>query len=93
MLDKYLNQTVTLKSVTATSEYGQPTRTTSSIKARKEQKQRLIRDKYGKEVISSTTVFLKECVSVDDMIDDMPVIDVRDMVDKGGRIVGREVFL
>ena len=93
MIGDYANQSLTLKKVTATSEYNEKTYTTSTIKGRKETGFRLIRNQFGQETISSATVFTATLVNVDDLIDDKLVIASIPQVGLGGTVQYYEVYL
>ena len=89
----YLNQDVTWKEKTDQDFYNKPTYSSSSIKARKEKKRRMVRDAQGEEVISETTVYTQSNIGLEDQIDGEQVINVSEWIDKGGDVVGNEVFI
>ena len=88
-----LNQTVSWKAKTGQDRYNVPTYDTTDIAARKEQKRRMVKDQFGDEVVSMTTVFTQSAIGLEDEIDDEKVISVQSMVDGEGQTTGYEVFL
>lgn len=94
VLDKYLNQTVQHYVKTGTNSAAQPTYANPvSIAARKENRIRYVRSTTGQQVVSNTTVFTTVAVALEDKIDGLKVIDVLNMVDRSGNVVGYEVLL
>ena len=89
----YLNQDVTWNAKTGQTGYAKPIYESSSIKARKEKKRRMVRNAEGEEVISETTVFTQSNIGLEDQIDGEQVINVSEWVDKGGTVIGYEVFI
>ena len=89
----YLNQDVTWNAKTGQDGYTKPAYSSSSIKARKEKKRRMVRDVQGEEVISETTVYTQSNIGLEDQIDGEQVINVSEWIDKGGDVIGYEVFI
>lgn len=88
-----LNQTVTWSKKTGQDKYNNPTYTDTDIDARKERRNRMARSTTGELVVSSTTVFTQSAIGLEDEIDGEKVIDVMDMVDGDGDVIGYEVLL
>ena len=59
MLDAYLTDTVVLVRRTGTVTWGNRSETETSVKARVEWKNRMVRDFKGEQVVSSASVLLK----------------------------------
>ncbi len=97
LLDIYLNQEATWKTVSSTDEYSQPTFVVSAIKVRWEKVRRLVRNKQGDEVVSESRVYCKEAVKVGDVLTydgtDFTIITVNSAVDLNGRVQWYEVAL
>lgn len=97
MITSYLNQTITLKSVSSLDEYGSPTYSSSSIKARFEYERKIVRNRDGVEVISEAACYTTTVVKPDDVITydskDWTVIAVAVLPDLGGSISHYEVRL
>lgn len=89
----WLNQSVTWKSLTGSDAYNKPTYSSSSIAARKEKRNRMVRNVDGENVVSNTTVFTQQEIGLHDEIDNEKVIDVMNMVDGQGSVIGYEVLL
>lgn len=89
----YLNQDVAWETKTGQDFYNEPTYSSTSIKARKEKKRRMVRDAQGEEVISETTVYTQSGIGLEDMIDGEEIINASEWVDKDGSVIGYEVFL
>lgn len=97
MIDNYLNQQVIWKKVVGVDAYGKPVLSQSTIKARIEEQNKLIRDKNGAQVVSKARVFVKDLVNVDDRITlngkDFIVLSVESCVLLDGREEYRIVWL
>jgi len=93
-LSRYLNQTAIWKKKTGTlNGYGKPERVEAPLKCRIEKRIRLVKDQFGKEVVSDSTIYTEAAVTADDAVDGRPVLAVTDMVDVAGKIIGYEVYL
>lgn len=93
MLRKYLKQKVSWSKTIGFTDTNNPIPSDKkTIPARVEKKIKLVKDKHGSEVVSTTTIWVVDAVSVDDLIDDKQVIAVQDMVKRNGTIEGFEVF-
>lgn len=88
-----LNQSVTWSMKTGQDKYNEPTYTDSTIAARVEQKNRMARDETGEEVISNTTIFTQAQITAQDEVDGQKVIQVMNMVDDSGTVIGYEVLV
>jgi nitrogen regulatory protein PII-like uncharacterized protein len=93
MISDYLNQSLTWKKVTATSDTNENTYSSTTIKGRKESVNKLIRNLQGNEVVVSTLVVTESAVSVNDLIDDQIVIQVDILPDLSGNTNHYEVYL
>lgn len=68
-IDRMLIHTITVWSVTGHDAYGSPTFTKSTMKGRWEDKQQLIKNLSGDQIMSSAVVFLASTVSPNDRIE------------------------
>lgn len=93
MIEAYTNQTLILKKPASVNEYNEATYTSTKIKGRKEDGYKLIRNKYGEEVVSSARVFTKSLVETDDLIDDRLVISSEPLSDIDGATGFYTVYL
>jgi hypothetical protein len=93
MLSAYANQLISWKHKTAVSKYNEPTYATSTIKGRRVNSFKLIRNATGEQVVSSSQVLTASTVVVDDLLDNLVVIAVTDATDLDGTILFKEVFL
>ncbi len=93
MLSSYLNQVANHEKKVGQDAHGQATYETKSIPCRKVRKHKLVRDAYGEDVVSETTVLTEAEVVIGDRIDGRPVIAIADMVNRRGEILGYEVML
>ena len=97
MITDYLNQTVTYKAVSTTSEYGEKTFSTSTIAARYEYKRRMVINREGEEVLSTARCFCLSAIKPGDVITfdskDWIVIDVENNVGLDGSIKFYTAFL
>lgn len=92
-LAAWLKQSVTWSRKTGVDAYNKPTYTNSTILARVERRLRTARTVNNEEVISSTTVFTQSPIGYSDEIDNEKVIQIMDMVDGEGSVIGYEVLL
>ena len=92
-LAAWLKQSVTWSRKTGVDAYNKPTYTNSTIAARKEKRNRTARTITNEQVISSTTVFTQSEIGYGDEIDNEKVIQIMDMVDGEGSVIGYEVLL
>jgi len=93
MLEDYLNQTALWEYIENTNEYNEKICNNKTIKCRKEDKIKLVRDKDGIQVVSNSTVYCKEPVKVEHKIDGRVVITVATITDLLGEVEGYEVYL
>lgn len=96
MIEDYLKQTATWKKIVSVGGYPPtPQEPGTSIKARWEEKRRLVRNAKGQEVVSEARAFCLEAVQPGDVLNyngrDWIVIAVSEAVDLGGTIRYREV--
>ena len=89
----YLNQSVTWSKKTGQDAYNEPVYADTTVAARKERKIRMVRNATNENVVSNTTVFTQALITAEDQVDGENVIDVMDMVDKDGNIIGYEVLI
>ena len=93
-LMKYLHQKAVWSRDTGDKDaYAKPVREETQIYCRIEKRTRLIRDQYGKEKVSDTTLYTENAVKAGDLIDGRPVTQVSDMVGRCGLLLGYEVCL
>jgi hypothetical protein len=94
-LDRYLNQTVSYRPFSNTTDaWGQRGfATAQSIRARKELKQRVIRDRSGAENISEATVITTQEVQLGELLDGSEVQARENYVDRRGNVIGWRYFL
>ncbi|MCK5128347.1 MAG: hypothetical protein KAQ68_00735 [Clostridiales bacterium] len=92
-LKRYLNQEATWGRTTGKDSYGQPIRSETMVACRIEERIRLTRDEYGKQVVSGSTVFLVDAVGADDTINGLAVLSVMKMTAIDGAVIGYEVLL
>lgn len=94
MIEDYCNQSAVWKHISDSNEYNEPVYSEPvTIKCRKEQKFKLVKNKLGQEVVSDTKLTTVMPVQVDDLIDDRTVISVLSLVDFDGNTEGYEVML
>jgi len=93
LLDRYANQSLTWKHVTAINEYNEPTYSSTTIKGRKETGFKMIRNSQGQESVSSAQVFTESAIEVNDLIDDKLVMAVDTQIKLDGAVGFREVYL
>lgn len=92
-LSELLNQTVTLSTFASRNVAGEETYTDSQVSARKEGRRRLVTTADGERLVSPTTVIVQIAVTIEDQIDGRRVLEVLDMVEGDGEIIGYEVLL
>lgn len=97
MIEAYLNQNITLKSVTSVNEYNEPVFTTSTIKARFEYDRTMVKNEKGEEVVSEAMLFTTNTIKADDVISydgkDFPIISVANIVGLEGNLSHYEARL
>jgi len=93
MIGNYLNQNLSWGHAGTPNEYNESTYTTTTIKGRKQNGFKLIRDASGAEVVSSTMVLTKSVISIGDLIDNDEVIAVNDAIGLNGSVLWAEVYL
>jgi K+-transporting ATPase c subunit len=97
MLSDYANESITLKVKGAVNGANEATFTTTTILGRLQQETRMVRDRQGQLVQSTSQLFTKSAVALDDKVtmggQDFPVINVAPMKDLDGTILWREVYL
>lgn len=64
-----------------------------SIIARSEGKRRMVTNLEGDRIVSSTTIFTIQVITTKDLIDGRRVLQVLDMVDGEGNLIGYESLL
>lgn len=93
-LQKYLNQTASLEAKSGVDRYGNQSYTKAVlIPVRSEGKIRLVRNIHGEQVVSNTTVFSTTQILPLDKIDGNEVINVSEMVNREGEVIGWECYL
>jgi len=97
MIEAYMNQSITLKTKTATNEYGDDTYTESTVKGRFEYKRRSVMSKDGEIIIASAMVYLTTAIQPDDMLSfggvDFYVVAISSVADLFGSISHYEVVV
>lgn len=93
MIGRYANQTLSWQHVSSVDEYNEPTYTTTSIAGRMETGNKLVRDQYGQEVVSTATVYTESAVDNGDLIEGKIVIQVNKMIGFDGNVKFYEVNL
>lgn len=77
MIDQYANQDIKWTKVKTTDQYDEVlTSAVKTIKGRKEDGFRLIRNSAGEETVSTGRVFTTSLVQIDDYLDDRLVIAI-----------------
>ena len=93
-LQKYLNQTASLEIKSGVDRYGHQSYSNAvTIPVRREGKIKLVRNTNGEEVTSTTTIFSTTQIQPLDKIDGNEVINVSEMVNYEGTIIGWECFI
>lgn len=92
MIEDYFNKTAEWKHVTGTDDYNQSTYETRQIPCMIIDKIKLVRDKTGTQVVSSSQVFAVENIQLGDLINGRLVISIGslDLLDSNE---GIEVYL
>lgn len=94
MLEDYCNQTATWKHVIGTDGYTQAIYDSEvEIACRIEDKIKLVRDKTGTQVVSSTTIYTPSLIKLDDIVNGRVVIAVQNLTGLDGEIEGYTVYL
>lgn len=65
----------------------------TTIKVRKERRQRWVRSSSGVEIVASTYILAEEIVNPGDRIDGSKVEAVEDIINKAGKQIGTECYL
>jgi hypothetical protein len=94
-LSRYLNQEVTYQPfATTTDNYGnRQYGAGQTLRARKEEKQRVVRDRSGAEQLSEATVLIREEIQVGELIDGSEIQARENFVDRRGNVVGWRAYL
>ena len=93
-LKKYLNQKATFEAKSGVDRYGNQTYASPvAIPIRREGKVKMVRNIHGEEVTSMTTLFTATQVIPLDKIDGYEVINVSEMVNREGMVIGWECYL
>ena len=92
MLEDYCTQSGEWKHKTGIDDYNQPSYDTKTIDCRILDQEKLVRNKQGEQVLSTSTVFTQENVQLDDLINGRAVIGRKnlDLLDGSD---GWEVYL
>ena len=94
MLEEYANQSLTLAKHGTISDCGEyPYTSTSTISGRKETGIKIVKNQYGQEVVSTSTVFTETDIDIDDKIDGDIVIAIDDAVDLDGVVLFNMAYL
>jgi hypothetical protein len=94
LFSEHLNQTVSYEQFLSQDGYNKPTFSAAqTVAARVEGRRRMVTTLEGENIISSTTVFTQTAVTTLDKIDSRRVLEVMNMVDGEGNIIGYEVLL
>ena len=93
-LKKYLNQKATFEAKSGVDRYGnQSYANPVAISVRREGKIRMVRNIRGEEVTSTSTIFTATQVLPLDKLDGNEVINVSEMVNREGMVIGWECYL
>lgn len=93
MIESYMNQNLIWKHSVSVNEYNESTYSVMTIKGRKETGLKLVKNKLGEDVLSSSRVFTQTAVSIDDLIDDSEVINLETLIDIDGTTGFYTVYL
>ena len=93
MLSDYLTQQVTYEKVIASNAYGEKAYQTTTIGCRKVDKNKLVRNKLGEVVTSSTCYYLLQCVDLNDRLDGKAIIAIEVMCGLDNVIEGYKVYV
>lgn len=93
-LRRYLNQTASFEAKSGIDRYGHQTYNSAvTIPVRREGKIKLVRNLNGEEVASTTTIFSTTQIQPLDKIDGNEVINVLEMVNREGAVIGWECYI
>ena len=93
-LKKYLNQKATFEAKSGVDRYGNQSYSAPvGISVRREGKVQLVRNIHGEQITSMTTIFTATQVLPLDRIDGNEVINVSEMVNREGIVIGWECYL
>ena len=92
MLEDYCTQSGEWKHKTGIDDYNQPSYDTKTIDCRILDQEKLVRNKQGEQILSTSTVFTQENVQLDDLINGRTVIG-RKSLDLLDETDGWEVYL
>ena len=94
-LNRYTNQDVQYTPFAEGRDpYGERTMgTTRTIKGRKEEKQNVVRNQYGAELLSSAVVLTIEEIQLGELLDGLEVQARENYVDRRGNVVGWRSYL
>lgn len=91
-LTPYLNQAVSWQQKTGHDEFNHPIFNSTTIQTRKEARDRLLKNDLGETILSKSTFFCHHAIQINDWLDEMPVLQVYEMINRRGKIVGFEVL-
>lgn len=92
MLEDYCTQSGEWKHKTGIDDYNQPSYDTKTIACRILDQEKLVRNKQGEQVLSTSTVFTQENIQLDDLFNSRVVIG-RKSLDTLDGTDGWEVYL
>ena len=92
MLTNYAKVAMTLSTAGTLNKYNEPTYSDSTIYGVKESVNKLVRDRYGAEVVAGTLVLTKTAVTVNDKIDGDIVVRADTIRDINGNVSHYEVY-
>jgi hypothetical protein len=92
MLTNYAKVAMTLSVAGTPNKYNESTYTTSTIYGVKESTNKLVRDRYGTEIVAGTLVLTKTAVTINDRIDGDIVIRVDTVRDITGNVSHYEAY-
>jgi len=93
LFSTHLNQTVVWSAYSSRDAYNKKTYTETTIAARSEGKRRMVTTLEGEKIVSQTTIYTASAIGDEDLIDGRRVLQVLDMVDGQGNIIGYEVLV
>lgn len=93
LISGFANQAVTLQSYTGKDGFGKPTYGSArTIMARKEPDRGVVRSATGTDVPVNTYYLTEETIDLQDKLDGVPIRRIREVIGKGGQLLGYEAW-
>jgi hypothetical protein len=92
LLANYAKVSITKSTAGALNEYAEPTYATSTIYGVKESTNKLVRDRYGAEVVANTLIMTETSLTVGDKVDGDIVMRVDTVRDINGAVSHYEAY-